>query len=241
MAAQNGETFAPNYHVLTGNDLTEIVAAPGTFTFVNPSQWNVALPANSYQAFMAEPFVNNTIGQETTAYQTLLAASLNQAKSLRVYVYEGWPTMTNYGANYQTYWNASITAAPGDQMTMQKAAVTAVYNVVKAAHNPNVWVADAGTVFAAIDAAARAGQIPGASTVADFYRDDQHMGQAGQYVAACTIYSVIWRQPCPTQQTVVSFFTAGGPLTGLALDTTNSPLLSAIVWTAVQADPRAFH
>lgn len=241
MAQQNsGANWLPDYHIHTGNDLTAIVALPGTFTVVSPSQWNVALPAKRYTQMVAEPFNGDTIASESASFLTLAAA--NATPNPTLYVYEGWPTQTNYGANYQTYFLAAGPFPSANQLTMQQGAITAVYNAVVAQYKaPHVYVAPAGTAFANVDVAARAGSIPGATTVADFYRDDQHMGQAGQFVAACAIYSTLFRQQCPTNSHVVAFFTAGGALPGLALDVPTAQLLAPIVWATIQADPRAFH
>jgi hypothetical protein len=240
MASQNGTNWNPDYHIHTGEDLTAIVAAPSVYTFVSPSQWSIALPAKRYTQMMAEPFNGDTIGSETTAFLTLAAD--NATPSPTLFVYEGWPTQTNYGSNYQTYFLASGSWPTTQQLTMQQGAITAVYTAVAAQYGlSRVFVAPAGTVFASVDAAARAGNIPGASTVADFYRDDQHMGQAGQFVAACTIYSTLFRQQCPSNSHVVSYFTAGGSLPGLALDVPTAQILAPIVWSAVMSDSRAFH
>lgn len=235
------------YHVWHSHDLTDIVATPSTFDEVFPTQWNTALPAQARNAFTFEPYgepgMTDTIGTETAAFESLVASVAGgPTTSPKYYVFEGWPATSDYAA-YQTYWNASVIDADGTPMRQQRGMFSAVYERLQTAVGANVWVAPIGDVFNAIDVAARAGSITGATTVASFYRDGTHMGQAGQFAAACTIIATQLRQPCGTSATTVAAYLAAKP-NGTSTVTFNLALaqqLSTLVWSVVSTDPRAIH
>lgn len=231
------------YHIWTGHSLTQIVATPGTFDQVSPSAWNVALPAFTYDLLAFEPYSTSaTIGSETTSFQTLQSAAQTKSPKARLFEYEAWPDQSLTAGAYQTYWNGSGTFQPSDGFTMQLGAFNAVYSALQSSYGSNIWVIPVGDVFNAIDVAARAGSIPGAATVDAFYRDTTHMGRAGQFVAACTVFATYYRKQCPVSFAVLFFMNNGNNGTAtVVLTPTLASQLSALVWSVVSTDPRAIH
>lgn len=218
-----------------GEGLTFILDNPSDITDDTPSPWNVALPANDYDALLLEPYITDTPANAATSFVTLVAAA-KSASSARKFIYETWPQTANYSPGYQDYWNATPS---GSAFTQQLASYTALYATLQADYGSNLWVIPAGSVFNAIDVAARAGQIAGVSTVADLHRDTIHMGDVGQFVANCTVFSTLFkRQAQPSARTLALYQTGSGSviLTGALM-----LQLAALVWSVVSADTRAVH
>lgn len=235
-----GVSVVLGWHILHQESLTDIVASPGTFSEVMPAQWNVALPAASRQLLTFEPYPTNaTLASEATAFETLAASAAGNAK--RYFLYETWPPTTLYSPTYAGYWTAAVVDGDGTPFTQQMAAYTAVYTRLQAALGAsNVWVIPAGDVFAQIDVLARAGQIPGIATVADLYRDTEHMGDVGKFVAADTVVATQQRQKTNSAgnaKTLAYFQFGQGP----TLTPSLAAQMETIVWSVVSTDQRAMH
>lgn len=234
------------YQYTAGQSLTNIVASPGVFNQVDPAQWDVALAQHAYDLLSFEPYPNtSTIGSETTAFNTLVSAAQAgpTGSSAKYFVYEAWPQALSTGGNYQPYWNGSVVNAPSTTFTLQLAAYTDVYTSLQSTLGANIWVVPIGSVFNAIDIEARAGHIAGASAMDDFYRDGQHMGIAGAFVAACTVFTTYFRQQCSPSTTTLNYFIATAPngTSPVVLTSALATQLASIVWSTVSNDPRAFH
>ncbi len=242
LAADSHIGWRTDYHIQTGQPLAFLVANPGTFIAVQPSQWNIALPAVKYGALIAEPWIASTIGAETSAFLTLVA-SIQSGPSVnpKYFMYETWPQPARWvdPATYQTWWAGDIVDADSTTMTQQLAAMNAVYTRLQATLGKSVYVIPAGSVFNAIDASARAGNIPGVTKADDLYRDPIHMGEVGQFVANCTMFSTLFRRQCnASHATVVAFQDGQG---NVRLTDGLAATLEAIVWQVVSNDPRAVH
>lgn len=231
------------YHVLHSESLTDIVAAPGSFSEVLPSQWNIALPALARDALCFEPYPTGaTLGSEATAAQALVA-SMQSGPSVnpKFFVYGSWPATTSFNPGYQDYWAGAVVDADSTPYTQQLAAVNAVYRRLQTALGAsNIWVIPAGDVLNQIDVLARAGSIPGVATVADLYRDTEHLGDVGKYAIGCTVFSTLFRQQANSHgnpATLARYTFSQGP----TLTPTIAAQMEAIAWAVVSADPRAMH
>lgn len=227
-----------DYHITHSVNLSFIVANPSTWNEVQPSQWNIALPAVAYDAGIFEPYLNATNAQEIAAFITL-AQAMRADHSPRLYVYETWPQQPQFDPTYTDYWTEAFTPQPSDIVTQQRAVFDYIYQQLQTTFDSNVYVVPAGSVFNAIDIAARAGHIPGVASVGDLYRDDTHMGDVGRFVAACTVFSTLFREQAQVSaKTLATFIMGEGTVT---LTMALAQQMEAIVWGVVSTDPRAIH
>lgn len=241
LAEDSGANWTSAYHVYTGNNLAAIVASPGTWTFVFPSQWNTALAGTAFDFVTVEPYLNDTIGGETAASSTLIAAAIAgpTGRAAGFYVLETWPQTTAY-TDYTTYWNANVVNADGTQMTQQYQAINYVYQRLQATYGASIFVVPVGSVFNAVNVAIEAGQIPGVTNITQLYRDTTHMGCAGQFIASATAFATYFRiKPNASNATVTLY--AGCGAAGLNITPTLAAQLEGIIWGVVSTDPRAIH
>lgn len=220
------------YHIRSASSQTYIEANPSDVTFASPSIWNAALPARHWSYATFQPYAANsaTLGTETTAIQAMAAAATTGVG--QKFIYEGWPAISQFGSDYQAYWDDACADDPGTPMASRRLCFDHVQDMLGAGY----FVIPVGSVFRRLDVEARAGNIPGAATVADFYRDDAHMGDAGKYVAAMTIYATIFRSlPLATSATIAPYQGGQGSLT---LSTALADTLRTYVLDVVLNDPR---
>lgn len=241
LAADARAGVLAGFHIRTSHSLTYIVANPGDVSQATPSAWNVALPGNSWNTVSGEPYPDaSTIGSETSAFLSLVsAAASGPSVAPRYYLYEAWPSTDSIGSNYQAYWNGQVVDADSTPFTLRLAAENAVYARLQATLGRNIYVIPVGDVLDAVDIAARAGQLPGITSVNDLYRDVNHLGDVGHYAAAVTyLDTVLHRQVRGSPATLTRYKIGDGavPLTQvLATDMEN------IAWTVVSTDSRVFH
>lgn len=246
LAATVGATWVTKYHIKTSEDLTFIVANPSTFNEVAPSQWNTALPVNAYDTLIFEPFpiapgTPSTIQSELTSFRTLVtSAQSGPSVNPNYFIYETWPQTTKFNPTYNSYWAASFTPTTSSQFSQQKATTQLFYQQMQLTLGANVYVIPAGAVFNEIDIEARAGLIPGISSIADLYGDATHMGGAGQFVTVCTVYSTVLRMPVNAPDSILNAY-RGGTNVGPFLTDAMATQFEAIVWSVVSTDPRAIH
>lgn len=242
LAHDSGTTWQADFHVSHGADLQFIVANPSTWNEVFPSQWNVALPAVTFDYVTVEPYIGDTIGGETTAARTLIGTAQTgpSGTTAGIFILETWPQTTAYGADYTTYWLAPVVDSDGTAYTQQLGATNAVYERLTATYGSGVYVVPCGSVFSALNQAIQAGQITGMTNVSQFYRDATHLGAVGRFVANVTSFATYFRiRPNASHATIALY--AADASGGIPLTDALAAQLEAMVWQVVSTDPRAIH
>lgn len=234
LVANSGNATTIGYHIRAGQPLAFIVANPGNFTFVDPFQWNVALPATQRNFLSMQPYTGSTLGAELDAIPQFSAVTASIAP-VRNYIYEGWPATTSFGSDYQAYWAQPVVDSLSTLSILQREFFEHVCTRARVAF-PKTFIIPTGDVFNRMDIEARAGNIPGAATVADFYRDALHMGTVGRFVAASTFFATMYHKQSTASQATVDLYQALGGST-LTLTLALAQFLEPIIFSVVQSYP----
>lgn len=239
LAAASNAGAVVGYHIRSASTLAFIQANPSNFTLVSPSQWNVALPVPSWNFLTAQPYYGSTIGDEMNAILAFIAAGFWIAP-FRIYVYEGWPEQNAFLASYQNYWAQNVSNSLS-QVTQHGNMARQMFENIQdrvATNTPGkVFVIPTGEVFNQLDIEARAGNIPGAVTVNNFYRDNAHMGDAGRFAAASAVFATLYHRRSTVDTSTLTSYVQG--LGTLPLTLSLAQQLESIVWSVVSAYPRS--
>lgn len=239
LASASGAFASVGYHIRAASTLAFMQANPSDFTLVSPAQWNVALPVPSWNFLTAQPYYGSTIGGEMNAILAFIAATYWLAPT-RIFVYEGWPEQNAYLGNYQSYWAQSVPNSL-TQATQHGNMARQLFEHIQdrtASSTPGkVFIVPTGEVFNQLDIEARAGNIPGATTVSDFYRDNGHMGDTGRFVAASTVFATLYHRASTVNASALIPYVQG--LGTLPLTLTLAQQLEPIVWSVVSSYARS--
>jgi len=236
----------PSYigaQVRGSTSLTQFQATPYKVgdTLYGPDPYTPALSSFPFSGLSLEPYTTSaTLGSEAASFVYIANLARNGAPgaNIKLYLYEGWPSLNSFAPSnpYTSYWDAAITNADSTPMTLQQAAMLAVLSRARAALGSNVYVIPAGAVLRAIDVAARASSIPGATKVDDFYADNSHMGGAGRFAVACTVFSTIAKARLPDSAVWQEYVAADGTV---PLTASLASILAQIAWNTVSSDPNS--
>lgn len=185
-----------------------------------------------------QPYPANsaTLLTETQAIDQFAAAiEGGPSPSPILYLYQGWPSLTQIAGAYQSYWSGSVVNADSTLMIAKRQAFDHLYDRANAVVYSPVRMIPTGEVMHEIDVAARAGSLPGIATVGDIYRDDAHMGDVGTFAAVATLFGVIYGAKMNAAATFSAYVTGSGSVT---LTSTLAALINDIAWAVVAADSR---
>lgn len=238
MALASGKSLAVGFHIRSASSLTFIQANPSDVTLTQEGQWDSALAGADRQHFAMQPYAANsaTLLSETQAMEAFATEVASGPSTDPIfYIYQGWPSLTQIAGAYQAYWSGSVVNDDLTLMIGKRQAFDYLYTRLNAALADPVRMIPTGEILYQIDIAARAGQLPGISTVGDIYRDDAHMGDVGHFAAAAAIFSVIYGEKMDSDATYSLHATGDGSVT---LTQALADAVNDIVWLTVTADAR---
>jgi hypothetical protein len=201
VANASGTPASVGFHIRASNSLTYIVANPGDVTYARGGHWPEALATTRWDAVTMQPYLGagSTLESEGAAVLALIdEARRGPNAATRFYVYAAWPSVTDTGGQYETYWRKPVANDPAQPTVLAAAYFDALLARLRrdVPAGVTVEVIPVGEVMAQIDRKLRAGAQPGIRDVTDLYRDADHMGDVGRYAAAATVYAKVWgRQP----------------------------------------------
>ncbi len=187
----NGLEFV--YHIRGNTSITQFLSTPLLpDDFVTSyGSYSQAFPSTTRKldAIMLQPFYGSTVRQEVASavqmVDLLRSSPLNA--DTRVLLYLTWPTLLP-GVSYQDAWNAPVSSLDSPFVPSAAGHVLFVSEFLKSV--PNAEFVPVGQIFSDLDHLALAGQVPGITTVRDFYGDAVHPMNNGSYVSALAVNSV---------------------------------------------------
>lgn len=214
----------------------QIGGAPGGIGTYNTSYRGVDVASSGSQTTIG---CTSTVQSEIVAIQTMITSlesgpsGINPARYY--YIYEPWAGTADFGANYQTYWNAPLTVTGSMLLTRQKAMMRYIQQQVQAGTTVPVRVIPAGSIVAELDRQARLGLILGAATATDFYRDALHGGDVMRYAVACAAVDTIFQMNTHAKAATWGTYVLGqgAPVLNQAMAT----LIENLVYNIVSTDP----
>jgi hypothetical protein len=198
-AIQNGLALNQGYHIYHGMALDVIVANPATYSFVSPAEWNQALPGYAWSAVALEPYPSSepsTMADDLAAIEALISATQSGPSVNPVfYIFAAWPAQTSVGAmSYSDYWYQPVPNSLSQPTVLAHQYFANLLAALNAVYGPNVPIAViyVGDAFAALDQQVEAGNFPGITSVFQFYRDANHLSDAGRLLAGATVYASMY-------------------------------------------------
>jgi hypothetical protein len=182
-----------------------------------------AWDAVSLQPFDRHLHGNNDKGEDMgdVALITKLAAlAAKQNPDVQVYIYARWPRMTTDGKGVQFDKNDYDPAKPGSGADFSKvdgfaarwgARYTGGWDLTNEGRDyfdqllaevrketpflkKRVLLVPVGHVMVAMDEQMKAGQVPGYTSIYQFYKDGIHLNEPGSYLVGCTFFATLLRQ-----------------------------------------------
>ena len=236
-----GISLTAGYHIRNASSLVVILNNPSDASLDLPAIWPTALPAQPWNFLTFEPFPDpgspSTLQSDVTAAQTFInLVPKTPGAAPAFFVYEAWPSQVDYLPSYSSYWNQAIPDGLSQRTLFARQYFDALHQRLTAIYGDSavIHVIPVGDVIARIDQRIAAGQFPDAISVADFYRDVQHMGTAGKFIAAITTFATMYHH-----NPAGAFYAtlAQRPLEGsVALTPQVAAELESIVWEVVTSD-----
>jgi hypothetical protein len=223
-AATVGDVSDVGWHILCGESLGSIWANP-TATCVPPNGYGYFTPAlanNTWDAVTFQPYSDPQAEARTTINNMagVLRSNPSNAKT-RLFVYEAWPQYLG-ATDYSAQWNAPY---PGGVDNFHRDYFSKLTTDLRGDLGPDVYLIPIGEVLYRIDQLAKAGQVPGLSSVKQWYIDPAHLNGYGDLTATATLYATLYKKD-PSAM----------PLPAEA-DPRIMAIINREVWSAVNADP----
>ncbi len=242
IAASFGVPLTPGYHIRASMALVYIVNNPTDVTTDSPSIWPTALPSQAWRAVTFEPYPDgqtpSTLGTDLSAAQTFITTTQKSGKPQPIfYIYEAWPDQNAFLGNYASFWRQSIVNSTSTRTLLCRQYFDALYQRLLAQFGRSavIRVIPIGDVLARINDLILAGKFVGATNITDFYRDTYHMGSAGRFLAAITVFATLYGQnPAGAPYSDYLQFNDGK----VALTPQMAAQLESIVWDVVSNDAR---
>jgi hypothetical protein len=195
-AALRGREHSAGYHILTGTPLNVIVAQPDdpNVSFGETyGRFDPALSVYAWTAVTMQPHTGSgsTMGTDVASMLELidLTRSNPAHASTKFYVYAAWPARLN---SYQSQWTAPVVDSLSTPTVRAREYYDHLIKRVRAATDAEVYMIPVGEVLSEIDLLIQQQQLPGFTTISQFYRDGLHMNVAyGRYLAAATTFATL--------------------------------------------------
>lgn len=239
IAASAGLDYESAPHVRCSSSLATILNDPAT-TCVTPSQpygtFDSALPGFHWDrvTLQPHPLQQSTMQDDIDAIQAFIdLAHENPANDDTVFfIYSAWPSQV-LGA-YASAWLAPSENAPTTSTSFSREYFENLLGNVRDLTDAAVQFVPAGEVLYEIDQKIAAGTVAGVSDISHFYRDNVHLSDDGRYVAATTMFSVLFKaDPRGVARPAARYGTALPTTPGL------DALIQQTVWEVVSAHPAA--
>jgi hypothetical protein len=201
LADASGTPANVGFHIRSSNSLTYIVANPADITYARGGAWPEALALGRWDAITMQPYLGagSTLESEAGAILALVEqARRGNNAAAKFYVYAAWPSVTDTGGRYESYWRQAVADNPTQPTVLAAAYFDALLARLRRdlPAGTAVEIIPVGEVLAEIDRKLRAGAWSGIDDVTALYRDADHMGDVGRYAAAVTVYAKVWgRKP----------------------------------------------
>lgn len=240
IASSFGVSLQPGYHIRTSHSLVYILNNPTDATIASPSIWPTALPSQAWNFVTFEPYPDpvspSTLQTDITAAQTFIGLTPNTSSPAPIfYIYEAWPDQNAFLGNYDGYWNQPIPDDPNQYTLLARQYFDALLQRLTAYYGNTVTihVIPIGDVLARINQLINLGQFQGASTIVDFYRDTYHMGSAGRFMAAITVFATLYgKKPAGAPFALYQQFNDGN----VSLTPEIAAELEGVVWDVVASN-----
>jgi hypothetical protein len=189
LAASVGDTSDIGYQIKCSDGLEAIWYNPTT-TCVAPNQYGYfqsALANNKWDAVSFQPYYD----PQARLYINNMAGSLrsNPANAqTKLYVYESWPQYLGTD-DYSATWQAPYTSGI---YIFQRNFFEDLTKQLRTDQGPNVFLVPTAEVLFRIDQLAKAGQVPGITSVKDWYIDAGHLNGNGELLASETLYATMF-------------------------------------------------
>jgi hypothetical protein len=184
---------ARGYHIRCGGNLPYIWANQQDVCTTSPAPYGMigGLDDNAWEAVTIQPYLGSTLAADATTIDAMIdLARENEANDKTpFYVYATWPQLP-WGP-YQDVWTANVVDADETPMIQQRGYYDALYSRVDAATDATLRYVPSGEVLYQLSLLVAAGELPGVTSMRQFYRDDLHLGNLGQYVTATTMFATI--------------------------------------------------
>jgi hypothetical protein len=193
-------------HIKSASGLGSIVATPDTVSISSPAPYGTyenALGNYAWDALTLQPY-NETLSSATGAIATLIDLARTGPGGIDgtdVFIYTGWPQADSYAGgsasfatsgNFAAKWARDYAGSPSTSGTRDFfERLMGDLDADPAYADLDFRLIPAGDVLAEVDRRARAGEIPGLASAADLYRDRDHMGGPGMYLAGITTLATI--------------------------------------------------
>jgi hypothetical protein len=185
------------------------------------------LGANAYDVVIiteAQPLADQIAVNDPVLYGgNFYDLAVGENPGCQVYLYEHWGSRTTAGSD--ALWRVGIdTDLPGWQ---------SIANGINATRSgtPDILIIPGGQAMAALYDALAAAQVPGYTDIGDFFVDDIHLTDPGNYFMACVHYASIYRRS-PVGATSVTDDRFASPHT--PPDASAVTALQQIAWDVVQ-------
>jgi len=191
-----------------------------------------ALVYCTWDSMSLQPF-SASLMMDTNSICQFARLSLPRNTNMQIYVYAQWPSTDKLANGFEAWWtNRYVNFADGTYNTTREYYEKVLLNTRPHLITSMTHVArllPVGDVLNELDKLMRAGQVPGFTSIVQFYEDTLHVTDDGSYVVACTFFAAMYRES-----------PIGLPTTGYNV---SSPALAALIqttaWDVVRNNPYA--
>ena len=233
LAASAGIDLDYGFHLRCGSALPDTLANPTDVCVTSPFQYGrfyKALPSYQWDAVTIQPYLGTSLALDAAATKSFieLAQSHPGNSDTAFYLYSAWPALTV--GKYSTYWEADLQEDDSLPSQQHRSYVDHLFTRVDKQNDVTLRLIPAGEVMYRLDKLIDAGELPGVTSINQFYRDDLHLSNLGKYIASATILAVTERED-PAQFVV--------PVSNYGeISTATLEVLHKTIWDVVASDPR---
>jgi hypothetical protein len=238
IAGRFGVSLTPGYHIRSSMSLVYMLNNPSDVTLNSPAIWPTALPSQPWNFVTFEPYPEgpSTLQTDITAAQTFIGLTPKTSNPAPAfYIYEAWPDQNSFAGDFAAYWNQTIPDSLSQNTRLARQYFDVLFERLTTQYGDTavIRVIPVGDVFARINQLIVSGQFQGASNITDFYRDPIHMGSAGRFVAAITVFATLYgRNPGGAPFAAYQQFNDGN----VTLSPEVAAELETIVWDVVTSN-----
>lgn len=194
VAESQGEIQETGYHIRGSTALNYIIENPNDVQESNPTFGNYfeALPAHAWDAITIQPFngPESTMATDVSAILSLidLARSNSANQNTKFYIYAAWPRRTGF----RNRWMYDIEDLPTTLTAPANDYFDFLIERVRLETDAEVYMIPVGDVLFELDTRLSNAEIPGFSSINEFYRDEIHLNyNHGRYLANLTVFSTL--------------------------------------------------
>jgi uncharacterized protein DUF4886 len=198
IANQHGFDHVAGYHIRCSWPLNAISADPEE-TCVDPvpeyGTFAPALANHAWDAVTMQPHPNAAFNTTLATDETAILEFINIAQTnpanvdTTFYIYAAWPR----SGSYQSDWTQPVANADSTPTILAREYFTHLIERVRDATDAVVNMIPVGEVLYELDLRMRSGEVPGFTSIDQFYRDTLHLSWSfGRYTAAITTYATLF-------------------------------------------------